>query len=215
MSLLSRLLVLSREMSSVVVLSTFAFFSIGTAQAVTIDFDDLNYADFAGTEEELMTPLTNEYESLGVMFGGGAYLSNFSWRSLNSISGPGFSFHFIGELPTYVSMYAGSVGGYKVGFRARRPDGSFEDRLTDGGVRGASWELSTTYTENQFVSFYIPEGISSIEVGSQGSPYMDDLTFSVSVPESETLMLFCLGILIMCLRGKSLKKIPAEWRAFV
>jgi len=205
MSLLCRLLVLSRKMSSVLVLSIFAFFSIGKAQAVTIDFDDLNRDDFVGAEDEWMTPLTNQYESLGVIFEGGAYLSNFSWRSLNSISGPGFSFYFIGELPTYVSMYAGSVGEYKVNFRAHRSDGSFEDWLTDGGVRGASWESSTPYRENQFVSFYIPEGISSIEVGSQGSPYIDDLTFSVSVPEPDTLLLFCLGILITYFRRKGLK----------
>lgn len=197
---------LSRKVISVLVLSIFAFFSIGKTQAVTIDFDDLDRADFVGTEDELMTPLTNEYESLGVMFEGGAYLRDFSWRSLNSINGPGFSFYFIGELPTYVSMYAGSIEGYKVNFRARRSDGSFEDRLTDGGVRGASWESSTPYRENQFVSFYIPEGISSIGVTSQGSPYIDDLTFSVSVPEPDTLLLFCSGILIIFLRRKSLKK---------
>lgn len=205
MSYLSRFFIFHCLMTRILALTIFAFFSVGNAQAVTIDFDDLNYDDFIGSEDEWQTPLSDEYESLGVIFSSSAYLSRYSTRSLNSITGPGFSFFFVHELPTYVSMYVSALDQYKVGLRAFGPDGYFEDKLTDGGVRGASWESSTPYRDNQFVSFFMPGGISSIYINSQGAPYIDDLSFRTSVPEPGGMALILLGVFTVYLQRKRLQ----------
>lgn len=204
MSFMSKVNVFSRPLRVIFCSVALIFFGVVKAQAVTIDFDDLNYEDYLGSEEELQTPLSDEYESLGVLFSSSTYLKNFSWRSLNSVNGPGFSFYFINDLPTFVSMYVGSFGGYKVGVRARGADGYFEDKVTEGAVRGNP-DLSTPYEENQFVSFYIPQGISSIEIDSQGLPYMDDLTFTLSLPEPGSVILMLLGMLTLYLQTKRLQ----------
>lgn len=198
MSFLLKLLILSRKISGALCLSIFVFFSMGNAQATTIDFDDLNQADFIGDEGYI--PLTNQYESLGVIFEGGAYLSNYSRKSLNSIDGPGFSLYFIHELPTYVSMYVGSGDQLKVGVSVYGLDGHRETKVTDGWVRGMSQEQSTPYSDNQFVSFFVEGGISHIHLGSQQTVYMDNLSFNV--PEPATWLLFGMGALALLLRFK-------------
>ena len=87
-------------------------FAMERAQAITINFDDLNPEDFINVEdpEQGPIPLTDEYASLGVMFVDGAYLGSASPNfSPNFVNGPGFSFYFLGRLPQYVSFYAGSL----------------------------------------------------------------------------------------------------------
>ncbi|HSC69644.1 MAG TPA: PEP-CTERM sorting domain-containing protein [Cellvibrio sp.] len=170
-------------------------FSIGNTQAVTIDFDDLNPADYVGSGWYF--PVTNEYEYLGVLFSGYVNPVAISTQSAPNIlyGSIGMSIYFIDTLPTYVSMYVGSTFNYKVGIRAHGANEYFEDRLTDGAVRGMNQESSTPYRPNQFISFYIPEGISSIHLGGQADAYIDDLTFIVDVPEPGMLILFCIGIL--------------------
>jgi hypothetical protein len=185
----------------VLVVMGLMIFSVGKAQAVTIDFDDLNPADLIGDDGYI--PLTNQYESLGVLFESGAYLLGYSSKSApNYINGPGFSIHFLDVLPTYVSMYVGSVLEHKVDVSIYGLSGLIETKTTDGEVHGFEWEQSTPYRDNQFVSFYVPEGISYIHLNGQADVYMDNLSFGVSVPEPSVLMLFCLGVLITCLQRK-------------
>ncbi|MEN0035449.1 MAG: PEP-CTERM sorting domain-containing protein [Cellvibrio sp.] len=204
MVFLAKLLPASRSVITALVVTGLMLFSVGKAQAVNIDFDDLNPADLIGDDGYI--PLTNQYESLGVLFESGAYLLGYSPKSApNYVNGPGFSIHFLGVLPTYVSMYVGSNLEHKVGIRAYGVNGYFEDRLTDGEVRGMQWEDSTPYRPNQFISFYMPEGISSINLAGQADTYMDDLTFSVSVPEPSSLLLLFLGMLITYLHRKRLQ----------
>lgn len=180
-------------------------FSIGNTQAVTIDFDDLNPADFFGEEGELQTPLTNQYESLGIIFEGGSYLGGTPGQYSNIIHGPGFSFYFTDELPTYVSMYVGSADQLKVGVSIYGVNGHIETKLTEGGVRGMEWEQSTPYRENQFVSFFAAEGISFVHVASQQTAYMDNLSFEVIVPEPNAFILLWLGLLMIYLHSRRLQ----------
>jgi hypothetical protein len=178
-------------------------FAMGQAQAITIDFDDLNPEDFINTvdQDEWLFPLTNEYESLGVMFGGPAYLVGYSRKSLpNYVTGPGFGFYFLGVLPTYVSMYVGSEAGYKVGISAYGVNGLLDYVITDGEVAGMNSDESTPFRHNQFVSFFEPEGIYNIDLSGQAGAYMDDLSFGV--PEPGICMLLCIGFLSIYLRLK-------------
>lgn len=201
MFFLLRLLVLSRKVSVTLCFLVFAIFTMGSAQAITIDFDDLNPADFEDIEGGGLIPLSNEYETEGVIFAGGAYLLSNSTKSLpNYINGPGFGIYFLEMLPTYVSMYVGSTVGYKVGVSAFGINGYVENKTTDGEVHGMHWEESTPYRPNQFVSFYVPEGISHVEFGGQGDTYIDDLSFSV--PEPAAWILFGISGLILLLRRK-------------
>jgi len=48
-----------------------------------------------------------------------------------------------------------------------------------------------------------------IRLDGQADSYIDDLTFTVSVPESNAFILLWLGLLMIYLRNLSHKKIPA------
>ncbi|HSC69643.1 MAG TPA: PEP-CTERM sorting domain-containing protein [Cellvibrio sp.] len=183
-----------RKTSSAMCLAIFTLFSMGSAQAVTIDFDDLDLADFSG---QGCKPITNEYESLGVIFAGCVEPAAGSTKSgPNFIVGSteGFSIYFTDTPPTYVSMYVGSL--FELGVRVSAFGvNSYEERLTDGVLWGMSWYESTPYRPDQFVSFYMPDGISFLKIYSKIDPYIDDLTFIVDLPEPGVLILFCIGIL--------------------
>lgn len=209
MSFITRLSVLARGISGAFLFFPLIFFSVGSAQAITIDFDDLDPSDYVG--HGWYMPVTDEYASLGVIFEGYVEPVAASAKSSpNVLNGSiGIGIKFLDTLPTYVSMYVGSLLEYKVGIRAYGPNGYFEDRLTDGAVRGMFYEDSTPYRPNQFISFYIPGGISYIRLDGQAGSYIDDLTFTVSLPEPGTFILLWLGLLMIYLRNHSNKKIPA------
>lgn len=205
MSFFLRLLGFSRKMSGSLCLSVFVFFSMGNAQAITIDFDDLEPGSFL--PGDYFNPPINKLESLGIAIEGYVQPLAISTKSAPNIlwGSVGFSIYFIDTLPTYVSMYVGSLLEYKVGIRAQGANGYFEDWTTDGEVRGMNWESSTPYRPDQFVSFYIPEGITSINIGGQADSYIDDLTFGVSVSEPGIFLLFSLGLLMTYLHRKRLQ----------
>ena len=202
MSKLFRLLILTHKMNGAIYLLVFVFCSIGNAQAITIDFDDLEPGSFL--QGDSYNPPINKIESLGLMFEGYVQpIAASTQSSPNFLHGSiDFSIYFLDTLPTYVSMYVGSILEYKVGVRAWDRNGNSEARLTDGGVRGIQWEDSTPYRANQFVSFYMPQGISSISVGGQADSYIDDLTFVVNVPEPGAFILLWLGLLMICVHRK-------------
>lgn len=179
--------------------------AVGRAQAITINFDDLNPEDFINAEDpdQGLIPLTDEYASLGVMFVDGAYLGGGSPNfSPNFVNGPGFSFYFLGRLPQYVSFYAGSLTEYKVGITAYGSNGFLDSFLTDGEVSGMGSDESTPYRDNQYVSFFEPEGIFSIHLSGQADVYIDNLYFGVEVPEPGSWILFCFGLLVIYLQRK-------------
>lgn len=202
MSFLLWVLVFARKMS--VALCFFIFFSMGNAQAITIDFDDLEPGSFLVGDG--FTPPLNQIGS--VIFEGYVQPISGSTKSgPNFLLGStlGFAIYFIDTPPTYVSMYVGSLFELKVGIRVKGVNGYLEDRLTDGGVIGMNWETSTPYRPDQFVSFYVPEGISYVSVGSKMAPYIDDFTFIADVPEPSAFILLWLGLLMIWLRQKRLQ----------
>jgi hypothetical protein len=205
MSFLLKLSELACKVNGALCFSLLMLFSIGNAQAVTIDFDDLEPGSFLPGDS--FNPPINRLESLGIAIEG--YVQplaastksapNFLWGSV------GFSIYFIDTPPTYVSMYVGSIQEYKVWLRAFDANGNSEVKNTEGGVRGIQWEDSTPYSPNQFISFYMPEGITNINIGGQADAYIDDLSFSVSVPEPGTFILVCLGLLMIYMHRKCLQ----------
>ncbi|HSX51786.1 MAG TPA: PEP-CTERM sorting domain-containing protein [Cellvibrio sp.] len=175
-------------------LSVLLFFCT-PAQAVIIDFDDL---DPSSLPNEMVT---NEYESQGVVFAWNAYLVPASTQSApNYVIGPGIVFNFINTLPTYVSFYTGSSTGHKVFISALGPNNYFENIVTEGEIHGMNYEESTPYVPNQFVVFQSESGIASIELSGQSDGYIDDLTFyypgeEIDVPEPSGILLLMLGML--------------------
>lgn len=198
---LLKLLVSFRKASARFYFFICVIFTVANAQAITINFDDLNPEDFIDAETGELVPLSNQYETHGVIFEHGAYLLSYSTKSLpNYINGPGFGIRFLEMLPTHVSMYVGSTTGYKVGISALGMNGHVKNYVTDGEVHGMNSEDSTPYRPNQFVSFYISEGISYVSFSGQADTYVDDLSFTV--PEPAAWMLFAIGGLMLILRRK-------------
>ncbi|QEY13985.1 MULTISPECIES: PEP-CTERM sorting domain-containing protein [unclassified Cellvibrio] len=172
----------------------FCLFASACSQAVVIDFDDLerDYPD-------QVMQLTDQYANKGVIFDN-AYLA--SWPSENSITGPGFSFSFVGELPVYVSFVLNNLDELKNSVLATGPNNFLEILSTEGGVWGVGAENSTPYMPNQKITLQAEFGISYVHVASQTTPYLDDLVFhyATEVPEPEVLILFLIGLLSMAIR---------------
>lgn len=194
-------ILLSRLIRSLV-LAGWILFPGAATYAVTIDFDDLD--PYSYLHDGDLSPLTDEYLSLGVVFESSAYLVDESWgfqpaySSPNFVAGPGFGFRFVGVFPTHVSMYVGSGSGSRVWVDAVGPGGYKETWLTDGELHGMMVDESdsTPYRPNQFVFFDSAWGISSIGLSSQGDTTIDSLTFtnSSSVAEPHAAMLLALGL---------------------
>lgn len=116
----------------------FCLFASACSQAVVIDFDDLerDYPD-------QVMQLTDQYANKGVIFDN-AYLA--SWPSENSITGPGFSFSFVGELPVYVSFVLNNLDELKNSVLAAGPNNFLEILSTEGGEWALKIALPTYLT---------------------------------------------------------------------
>lgn len=174
------------------------------AKAVVINFDDLVYVptwpdDFFGDHE-----LTDEYEDQGLLISGG-FLSVWSEGTGPSVSEPNFLYaghdlrlKFIGELPTFVSMYVSANSEQAVYLKAFGSSGLIASHTTDGW-RG--FDTDPPYVPNQLVRFDAHEGISEIFISDfffrRTGAMIDDLTFTYSaqVPEPSSVFLFGLGLL--------------------
>ncbi len=172
-------------------LSIFSF-SCGFANAVTIDFDDINRT----LNEEGF--LTTEYEAQGVVFTPYASLAT-GVDSSQAVTGPWFDILFVGKLPTYVSFVLNHPFELAISVSATGPNGYIENILTKGWVIGmSSEELSTPYVPNQAIVLKSDFGISSIRVEENHmSLFMDNLTFhyaTQSVPEPQTFILVMFGL---------------------
>lgn len=176
-----------------------------SAQAVLITFDELDQASYLRPgEDEAIAPLTNEYESQGVLFRSSAYLVRWAEPlapvSLqNYVAGPGFGFEFVGdELPTYVSFYMGSHAQIAVSIDVRGP--YYSKQLTSSGeIVGMTDDVGTPYVANEFFSFSSRTGISSVYFAGKADNYLDNLEYTyakdVSVPEPFSFVLFGIGLL--------------------
>lgn len=174
------------------------------ARAVTVNFDEL---DRSTREEYPEGYLTNEYESIGLVFFAGSAFLGMSSDGGNYVAGPGFGFYFEGELPTNVSMYVWSGTGHALFPRVYFSSGEFEDTITKGAITGMFGDDSREpYYLPQLITFSSPLGISAIHLGSQSSTNMDDLTFTygplAAVSEPSAFILFGLGFIGLVLRKR-------------
>jgi hypothetical protein len=193
---------------SLIFTAIFIFSLCSSAHAVLINFDDLDQGSYK--IEEGLRPLSNEYQTQGVIFSSSAYLV--TWQSYdiplsqpNYVSGPGFSFDFVGDLPTQVSMYISNSIGYAVNVNAFGPNNFHKSITTAGAVTGMTDNEGTPYIPNQFISFASLSGISSISLDGQAGASMDNLMFTSDVPEPSTLALFGVGMMGLILRRRKIK----------
>ncbi len=193
--------------SSLIVTAIFLFSLCSSAHAVLINFDDLDQEDYV--TEEGLRPLSSEYHARGVIFSSSTYLV--TWQDYNTplslpnyVSGPGFSFDFIGNLPTHVSMYISNSIGYAVNVNAFGPNNFHKSITTAGAIRGMTDDTGTPYIANQFIAFDSLAGISSISLDGQAGASMDNLMFTSVVPEPSAFVLFGLGIFGLMLRNRKI-----------
>jgi hypothetical protein len=175
-----------------------SFFAVGvllvccnSANAVLITFNELDENSYVDANGE-RTPLTNEYESQGVVFFGPAYVGG-------GVGGPGFSFEFVGDsLPTYVSFNVSPVSGIAASIYVQGPDYHKLVR-SSGAIVGMTDDPGTPPIPNELFSFSSPAGISSVELSGKAGVYFDNLTYTypspAQVPEPATFILFGIGLL--------------------
>ena len=190
------------------------FISIGAASsayAVFIDFDDLVPVYDPVSPCFCDNPLTNQYESKGLLIDN-AYLNGEStdggltYENILS-SGPYTTLNFIGQLPTFVSMNVTSASGDAIYLTAYGPSGTAGEYQTAGF---AGSDDDPPVIPNELVSFYSETGISQINIDSyyflRVGAAIDNLTFTYSsVPEPSSLVLTLLGCLALLGRRARVK----------
>jgi hypothetical protein len=174
----------------------------GTANATIINFDDIyydpEYPEFYGN------PVSDQYVSKGLLIDGG-YLQQYWSDSEGIISSPNYllagnhmRMTFLGESPTFVSLYVNSWRQEAIFFDVYGDSGLIMSKKT----KGFSWpDDGIPYEPNQFMSFASEEGIRSINVygfyNRSTAGEIDDLTFTYGVPEPSLLILLGLGLLML------------------
>ena len=184
------------------------------ASAVVINFDDLTLVpsdpDFPCFCDY---PLTNEYESQGLVIDGG-FLAEYSEWDENIVSGPNYlmgsnyqQLSVVGALPTFVSMMVSAAHEEAIFFDIFGAGGLIDEQQTSGYAGPYN---DTPYTPNQLMTFTSAEGISSIVIEGfynlRTSAMIDDLTYEyTSVPAPSSLVLLGLGLLGLawCRRGNA------------
>jgi hypothetical protein len=184
--------------TTITALGVAAYVGALPAHATLITFDDVSAVPVCEDESGFScTPptLTNQYASLGVIFGGGAAVVGAATpadgNALSDWWGPGLSIQFTGALPTFVSMEISTLfeqSAYVEIFGT----GSYLTTLVTDGWRGTE-ENSTPYQPKQLVSFAGAE-IATLNIGEfygrRGTMTLDNLRFEyapVDVPEPPML----------------------------
>ena len=182
-----------------------AITTTSNAYAVFIDFDDLvpvydpYFACFCDN------PLTNQYESKGLLIGdsylnGQSYDGGLTYQNTLT-SGPYSTLYFIEQLPTFVSMNVTSINGDAIFLTAYGSGGGVVDDYQTGGFAGS--EPYPPVIPNELVSLHSNTGISQINIDSfyflRVGAEIDNLTFtysSVSEPSAPVLLLLgCIALI--------------------
>lgn len=183
------------------------------AQAVFIDFDDLTYVPPAdgGTHFSDM-PITNQYESLGLIIDGGFLWTYGSSLDPNFVSGPNYllggtamTFFFVGQLPTFVGMHVFSYRNEAISIVALNASGERVASVTTSGFGGPDHDVP--YVPKEYFTLSAASGISRIDFWGffhrSTAANIDDLTFTYAeVPEPPLGALFCLGLLLAIYRSR-------------
>lgn len=188
------------------VIVALALIGANPANAVLIDFDDIQYVPADENFPHFSdNPLTDQYLDKGLLIDGG-FLVGQSFpdgSNENTLLGSNFLLlRFVGNLPTYVSMYVSAAHEQAVFLNAFGEGGWLAHQQTSGYAGPFN---ETPYTDNQFVSFYVPEGISFITLeafyGLRTGAVVDNLfyDYSISVPEPSLLILLISGVLMIAL----------------
>lgn len=195
---------MKRISALLILFSSLAFFS-GAAQAVLINFDDLVRVPDEDPMQSCFCnhPLTNEYETDGLLIDGG-FLMEYYEDDENKVSSPNYllgshylTLSFVGKLPTFVSMIVSAANQEAIYFDVFGTAGLIDEQQTKGW---AGPDDDTPYTPNQLMAFKAAEGISSIVI--QGyynlrvSSIIDDINYEYSsVPAPASLWLITIGLL--------------------
>lgn len=183
------------------------------AQAAFIDFDDLTYVpEYEEWPHFSDTPVTNQYESLGLLVSDG-YLMPYGSdpdSDPNFVSGPNYllggttmTFSFIGQLPTYVGMHVSSYRNEAIFMQAFGESGDLVASARTSGFGGPFDDIP--YVPREYITLTSPEGISRIDFwgffNRNTSAGVDDLTFTFAeVPEPPMNILIGLGLLLVIYR---------------
>jgi hypothetical protein len=180
----------------IVITASVLFFGVNTAQATTINFDDLTYVPDPDFPCFCDNPLTDQYQSKGLLIDGGFLVP--VDPSGNGLLGSNFlQLNFIGSFPTFVSMYVSAPNEDVIYLDARGASGSVVHKQTTGW--GGPFD-DTPYVPNQLISFNLLDGCTSITL--QGfydlrvEALVDNLTFTYAsdVPEPSSLLLLSIGL---------------------
>jgi hypothetical protein len=202
---------------------TAGFFSVvlaAGAQAVVVNFDDLVLVP---SDPEFPCfcdhPLTNEYESQGMIIDGGFLSEYFDPEGEDTVSGPNYllgsdylTIKFIGALPTFVSMFVSASHQEAIFFDVFGSDGLVDEQQTDGY---AGPDNDTPYRPNQLMTFTSDLGIAAIHIvgfyNLRASAMIDDITYEyAAVPEPSGFALLCLGLLGVVWQRTRYRKSRAE-----
>lgn len=188
-------------------------FTVLNAQAAFIDFDDLTYVPPAdgGTHFSDM-PITNQYESLGLIIVDG-YLRPYGSRpdlDPNFVSGPNYllggttmTFSFVGQLPTFVGMHVFSYRNEAISMVAYNESGDRVASATSSGFGGPDHDIP--YVPKEYFTLTSTSGISRIDFWGffhrSTAANIDDLTFTYAeVPEPPMTTLIGVGLLLVIYR---------------
>ncbi|WP_039918623.1 hypothetical protein [Cellvibrio mixtus] len=185
----------------VILTAVFVIFSCNAA-AVVIDFDDIDVYHDPDGGCFCDNPITDQYRDKGLLVDSG-YLSGEKRpdgtndnQLLGSLS---LTLFFVDNFPNRVSFFVDAVYDQAVFIDAVGLNGWNESKKTDG--YGGPFEENTPYIPHQLVSFYSPEGITSISLSTfynlRVSTSVDNLSYDYSLPEPPVLLLVLTGFLVL------------------